>query len=136
MTEIRYTKERLRSNSRMGIFFVTIGIIFVLLSFITSGWKENSLATIGIGQIGAGVFMVIIYYFENRKQYLTLKNGELIKNSLFSKKIKLDEIKSIKEFAGDLKLITQNTEFIIDTQIVEPNSLEELKNELKKYNLN
>ncbi|REE25711.1 hypothetical protein DFQ09_102302 [Winogradskyella pacifica] len=135
MTKIRYTKERLRSNSRMGIFFVAIGIILVLLSFITSEWKEISLASIGIGQIGAGIFMFLIYYFENRKQYLTLKNGELIKNTLFPKKLKLAEIKSIKEFAGDLKLITQNTEFIIDTQIVEPNSLEELKNELKNYNL-
>ena len=135
MTKIRYTKERLRSNSRMGIFFVSIGIILVLLSFIISEWKEISLASIGIGQIGAGIFMFIIYYFENRKQYLTLKNGELIKNSLFPKKIKLAEIKFIKEFAGDLKLITQNTKFIIDTQIVEPNSLEELKNELKNYNL-
>ncbi|WP_405569819.1 hypothetical protein [Winogradskyella sp. Asnod2-B02-A] len=135
MTKIRYTKERLRSNSKMGIFFVVIGIILVLLSFITSEWKEISLASIGIGQIGAGIFMFIIYYFENRKQYLTLKNGELIKNSLFPKKIQLSEIKSIKEFAGDLKLITQNTEFIIDTQIIEPNSLEELKNELKNYNL-
>lgn len=135
MTKIRYTKERLRSNSRMGISFLAIGIILVLLSFITSEWKEISLASIGIGQIGAGFFMFIIYYFENRKQYLTLKSGELIKNTLFPKKIKLSEIKSIRAFAGDLKLITQKTEFIIDTQIIEPNSLAELKNELKNYNL-
>ncbi len=60
---------------------------FVLLSFMTSVWKEISLAFIGIEQIGAGLFMFIIYYFENRKQYLTLKNGELIKNSLFPKKL-------------------------------------------------
>ena len=136
MTKIRYSKDRLRSNSRMGIFFVTIGIILVLLSFITSQWKEISFASIGIGQIGAGIFMFMIYYFENRKQYLSLKNGELIKNGLFPKKIKLAEIKSIKEFAGTLKLVTQKTEFIIDTQIIEPNSLMELKTELKNYNLN
>ena len=135
MTKIRYSKKRLSSNSRMGIFFVTIGVILILLSLIISDWKEISLASIGIGQIGAGIFMYIIYYFENRNQYLTLKNGELIKNTLFPKKIKLAEIMSLKEFAGDLKLITQKTEFIIDTQIVEPNSLVELKNELKNYNL-
>ncbi|TYC09251.1 hypothetical protein ES677_13265 [Bizionia gelidisalsuginis] len=134
MTKIRYSKERLRSNLRMGIFFVTIGIILVLLSFIIK-WKEISLASIGIGQILAGIPMFMIYYFENKKQYLTLKNGELIKNALFPKKIKLKEVKSIREFAGDLKLITEKTEFIIDTQIVEPNSLMELKNELKNYNL-
>lgn len=135
MTKIRYSKERLRSNLRMGIFFVAVGIILVLLSFISSEWREISLTSVGVGQIGAGVFMFLIYCYENRKQYLTLKNGVLIKNSLFPKKIKLDEINTVKEFAGDLKLITQKTEFIIDTQITEPNSLKELKNELKKYNL-
>tara|TARA_B100000795_G_C22399371_1_gene286516 strand:+ start:57 stop:464 length:408 start_codon:yes stop_codon:yes gene_type:complete len=134
MTKIRYSKERLRSNLRMGIFFVTIGIILVLLSSIIK-CKEISLASIGIGQILAGIPMFIIYYFENKKQYLTLKNGELIKNTLFPKKIKLKEVKSIREFAGDLKLITEKNEFIIDTQIVEPNSLLELKNELKNYSL-
>lgn len=119
----------------MGIFFVAIGIFLVLISFITSEWKEISLASIGIGQIAAGISMFIIYYFENRKQYLTLKNGELIKNTLFPKKIKLTEIISIREFAGNLKLITQKTEFIINTQIIEQNSLVELKNELNNYNL-
>jgi membrane associated rhomboid family serine protease len=87
MTKIRYSKERLRGNSRMGIFFLAIGIILVLLSFVIPEWKEISLASIGIGQIGAGILMFMIYYFENRKQYLTLKNGELIKNTLFPKKI-------------------------------------------------
>jgi hypothetical protein len=64
-----------------------------------------------------------------------MENGELIKNTLFPKKIKLYEIKSIREFAGDLKLITEKSEFVIDIQIMEPNSLIELKNELKSYNL-
>jgi len=75
--------------------------------------------------------MFIIYYFENQKQYLTLKNGKLIKNTLIPKKIKLSKIKSIREFAGDLKFIMEKNEFVIDTQIIEPNSLAELKN----YNL-
>ena len=72
---------------------------------------------------------------EIAEQWHPTKNGELIKNTLFPKKIKLKEVKSIREFAGDLKLITEKNEFIIDTQIVEPNSLLELKNELKNYSL-
>jgi hypothetical protein len=135
MTKIRYTKERLRSSLKMGIFFVAIGIILVLLSFVTGDWKDISILSVGVGQIVAGISMFMLYYFENRKQYLTLKNGELIKNTLFPKKIKLTEIKSIREFAGDLKLITEKTEFVIDTQIVETNSLLELKTLLKNYNL-
>lgn len=120
----------------MGIFFIAIGTILVLLSFVTGEWKTISLEAIGVGQFAAGIFMLISYYFENKKQYLTLKNGELIKNTLISKKIKLTEIKSIREFAGHLTLIMEKGEFIIDTQIIEPNSLMQLKNELKNYNLN
>ena len=133
MTKIRYSKERLRINLRMGIFFISIGIILVLLSYLTGEWKEISIKSVGVGQFGAGIFMIILYYFENRKQYLTMENGELTKNTLFPKKIKLNQIKSIREFAGDLKLITDKNEIVIDTQIIDPNSLVDLKNELNKY---
>lgn len=119
----------------MGIFFMSIGIILVLQSFIIGEWKEISIQSIGVGQFGAGIFMIVIYFFEKRKQYLTLKNGTLIKNTVFPKKIKLSEIESIREFAGDLKLISDKNEFVIDTQIIESNSLMELKKELENYNL-
>tara|TARA_R100001369_G_scaffold28376_1_gene51091 strand:- start:50 stop:460 length:411 start_codon:yes stop_codon:yes gene_type:complete len=135
MTKIRYSKERLRSHLTMGVIFVTIGIILVLLSIVIGDWTVVSIQSVGVGQIGAGIFMCIMYYFENKTQYLTLKNGLLIKNTLVPKKIKLSEITSIKESAGDLKLIIEKSEFIIDTQIIAPNSLAELKNELKNYNL-
>jgi hypothetical protein len=54
---------------------------------------------------------------------------------LIPKKIDLIEIKSIREFAGDYKLKTDKGEFVINTQIIEPNSLSELKNELNKLNV-
>lgn len=104
-------------------------------NFFTGEWNDILIQSIGVGQLGAGVFMLIIYLYENKNQYLTLGNGELIKNTLFPEKIKLNEIKSIREFAGDLKLITEKKEFVLDTQIIEPNSLMELKNELKNFNL-
>ena len=119
----------------MGIFFIAIGIILVLLSFVPGEWKETLIQSVGVGQIGTGIFMLILYCFNNRKQYLKLENGALTKNTLFPQKIRLNQIKSIREFAGKLKLITDKNEFVIDTQIIEPNSLVELKNELKNYNL-
>ena len=135
MTKINYSKERLRSNLRMGIVFSAIGTMLVLLSLVTGNWIYISVQSVGIGQIGAGIFMFMIYYFESRKQYLTLKNGELIKNTLFPKKIKLNQIKYIREFAADLTLISEKNKLVIDTQIMDLNSLVELKNELKNYNL-
>lgn len=114
----------------MGILFVTLGVLIVLISFVTGEFKSISLSSLGIGHIGAGIFMLIVHYFENKKQYLTLENGVLIKNTLPPKKIRLTEIKSIREFAGDLKLAPENNKFVINAQIIEPISLAKLKNEL------
>lgn len=135
MIKFKYRKERLRNNLKMGIFFVSIGIILILFSFVIKNTKSISFLSIGVGEILAGISMFIIYYFENKRQYLTLKNEILIKNTLFPKKIKLSEIKTIREFANNLKLITHNTEFIINTQIIEPNSLKALKAILENHNL-
>ena len=66
---------------------------------------------------------------------MTIKNGILTKNSLIPKKIKLNEIKRIKKFAGDYKLKTNGSEFVIDTQIIDPSSLAELNAELEKLNV-
>lgn len=135
MKKIRYSKERLRNNYRLGIFFVLIGIVLILLSLITGDWKNISLKSVGVGQILAGIPMFILYYFEKKKQYLTIDDGVIVKNTLIPKRIKLSEINSIREFAGDLKLITNKSEFVIDTQIIESDSLIDLKNELKKHHL-
>ncbi|WP_127844742.1 hypothetical protein [Psychroflexus aestuariivivens] len=135
MTKIHYSKARLKINLRVAIVLISLGIILVSLSLIIGNWKNISLDAIGFGQIGGGLFMLLVYYFEKNKQYLSLNKGELIKNTLFPKKIKLKEIVSIKEFAGDLKLISAKNEFVIDTQIIETNSLLKLKGELENYNL-
>ena len=133
MIKIRYSKEILRSNLRTGKFFLLFGVVLVLISFLIGKWRIVSIESIGIGQIAAGFFMLILYFFKNKNQYLTLKNGELLKNGLLPKKIKLNEISEIKEFAGDIKVYAEKKQLIIDTQIIDPNSLELLRRELKNY---
>lgn len=119
----------------MGLCFLVIGITLFILSFFIPEMKYISLASTGFGLLGGGFFMLLIYAFENKKQYLTLKDEVLIKNNLIPLKVKLSEIKSIREFAGDMKLKTEKFEFVIDTQIIEPASLAFLKNELMKLDL-
>lgn len=137
MKKIKYTEGRLKNNLRMGLFFIAIGIASFLLPYIiNTGRFEFLFKAVGIGEIAGGIFTLILYYFENKNQYLTLKNGELIKHTLIPKRVNLAEVKSIKEFAGDIKLIMDGKVFIIDTQVIEPGSLLELRNELKQYNLN
>ncbi|WP_447112834.1 hypothetical protein [Psychroserpens sp. BH13MA-6] len=133
MIKITYSKDRLNSNYKMGIIFIALGMVLVFLSFSISERNELPLFSIGIGQIAAGIFMFVRYYTKHRTQYLTLKNGELTKNTLFPKTINLAEIISIKEFAGNLKLRTEKTELTIDTQIIEQRSLIALKTELNNY---
>lgn len=130
MKKIKYTEKRLRNNLRMGLFFIAIGITSFLLTYLINvGGFEFLFKAVGIGEIAGGIFTLILYYFENKNQYLTLKNGELIKHTLIPKRVNLAKVKSIKEFAGDIKLIMDGKEFIIDTQVIEPGSLLELRNE-------
>lgn len=72
MTTIKYSKERLRNNLRMSMFFFTMGTILLALSFITPVWKEISITAVGIGQMLTAIPMLILYLFENKKQYLTI----------------------------------------------------------------
>ena len=135
MITIRYAKERLTNNLRLGLFFFGTGLLLLVVELLVTG-ADNSMSVIGTGQIFGGTTLLGIYYFEYKKQYLTLRNGVLTKHTLFPKHIHLTQLKSIKEFAGDLKLITSKQEFIVNTQIVDPISLVELKNELQRYDLN
>ena len=51
---------------------------------------------------------------------------------LFGKKLYLMEIKSIKKFAGDYILKSDTKELTINTQMIDPNSMAMLNNELEK----
>lgn len=133
--KINYSKERLNSNYKLGLYFVIAGTIMTIAFTIFSESNEFQLDSAGIGLIGAGIFSLIIYYYEKKKQYLTIKDGILTKNTLIPKNINLNEINRIKRFAGDYKLRTNKAEFIIDTQIIDPNSLTELNAELEKLNV-
>ena len=134
MKKIKYSKERLKGNLRMGLFFIIMGI---LLHFIPNVFENSEIKTssVGVGQIGSGIFILIVYYFENKNQYLTLNNGTLTRNTIIPSKIKLSEIKSIRHYAGVLKLFTDQKEFDITIKNIEPNSYAELKKELKKLDV-
>ncbi len=132
--KIKYSKERLNSNYKLGLYFVIAGTVITVAFAIFSESNEFQLDSPGIGLIGAGIFSLIIYYYKKKKQYLTITDGVLTKNTLIPKNINLNEINRIKRFAGDYKLRTNKAELIIDTQIIDPNSLTELNAELEKVN--
>jgi len=136
MKKIKYTEKRLRINFRIGLIFIALGIIFFLVPYVVGvGKYEFLFKAVGIGEIAGGIFGLVIYYYESKNQYLTIKNGELIKHTLIPKRVNLADVKSVKEFAGDIRLIMDEKEFIIDTNLIEPSSLLELRSELVSYRL-
>lgn len=133
MKKFKYSKEKSKRSLKMGGIIITIGIFFVLLHQITGELKNISFRSLGVFQMIFGITVLLLNRYENKKQYLTLTNEELINNSLFGKKIELSEITSIKEFGKDLILKTAKGEFVINTEIMDEESLLELKEELEKY---
>lgn len=85
----------------------------------------------GIGLIAGSLFTIGVYFFEKQKQYLTIKNGMLIKSRLFPKKIELDQVIQIKKFAGVYILLSEKDKLTIDTQILAWEDLVLLERELK-----
>ena len=78
---------------------------------------------------------IAMYTYENINQYLSIDNGEIKLNQPFGKKISLNEIRSIKRFAGDYILKTEKEEMTINTQIIEPKSLNQLNEELERLSV-
>lgn len=133
MKKFKYSKEKSKRSLKMGWIIIAIGIFFVLLHQVTGELKNISFRALGVFQMIFGITVLLLNRYENKKQYLTLTDEELINNSLFGKKIELSEITTIKEFGKDLILKTAKGEFVINTEIMDEESLIELRKELEKY---
>ena len=124
--KIRYPKKRLKVNLILGIVWLVFGI----LAFTFDGANLFNLGYLTFGLIYLG-----LYLFENSKQYLSIENGVITKNTLRPKSIKLNEINHIKDFAGDYVLKTEHEELSINKSYIEKNSLLELETILESLNL-
>ena len=97
-------------------------IILIIASLITGefeNWSDSSLLVIGT----VYTFISAYNYFN---QYLTIEEGSIRNNSVFSKKMLLSDVKVFKKFAGEYILKTSSKELRIDTSLIEPESLVKL----------
>lgn len=130
--KIKFTRQILKGQLNSGFLLVGLGILLIIAHLIFGDFKQISLKSLGVGQIGAGIFMILFYFKQKTKQYLTIKDGKLVKHSFIPKKIKLEDIQSIQQFAGDYIIKGNNKEIVIDTSAIAPESLLTLRNELQK----
>jgi hypothetical protein len=124
--KINYSKKHVNG-------YLIGGIIYLALAIFLVYYGADSLNYIWF--LFAAIY-VAIHFYQKREKYLTIENGVLKVNWPFGKKIKLSEVKQIKVYAGKYILKTKESKLKINTQIISPNSLEDLKNELDKLNLN
>lgn len=113
--------------------YLIFGIILLILG--TTAIILDSGNIFKYGYTFIGILFLGSYLFENSKQYLSIENGTISKNHLVPKTIKLNEIMSIKKFAGDYILKTKTTELTISTELIEKSSLAKLDAVLENLNL-
>ncbi len=125
--KIRYKKKRL-------LFNLAIGVAWLILGILGNNLKET-VRWMDYGFVFISFLFIATYLYESTQQYITIKNGFIQINQLFGKKMKLDEIKSIRKFAGDYILETDTSKLTINTNLIEEESLSNLDSVLSELNV-
>ncbi|WGH76399.1 hypothetical protein P8625_04355 [Tenacibaculum tangerinum] len=120
-----------RERQTIGLFF---GIVWIIMGLLKIFVPEKFEWTNTWFLILAIIFIYGLFY-RKKKQYLTLENGVISKNSLFHKPLKVSEIKRIEKKAKKYILKTDLRKFTIDTKIIAEESLSKLNTELNKLNV-
>lgn len=117
---------------------MNINLIFGLIWFV---WffvgilSKDVLTGIDYGWIFISAMYLIRYYHQRQKKYITIADGVIKDNDWFGKKLLISEIVQVKEFAGNYIIKTDKKELVINTDILDPKSLPDLIEELKKFNV-
>lgn len=125
--KIRYKKKQVNLNLFLGIIWLANGIIQTVIN-------ENSYWFDYIWFLLSG-FYLVIYFYQKKEKYLTIENGIIKQNWPFGKKINLNEIQRIRHFAGEYILNSELQKMKINIDLIEKDSLSDLKTELKKLNV-
>ena len=123
--KILYSKKRRKYDLFYTIFCLLIGILSLFFS------ETNHKFLYLYMPLG----LISLYRYIKVKYYLIIEKDVLKQNYIFGKKIDLSEIKSIKHFDGEYILRTDTGKMKIDTGSIEKSSLAELKDELKKLDV-
>ena len=125
--KIGYKKRHLNVNLIFGLFWL-------LWFFIGVFGKEEPNWT-DYGWIVISLMYLGMYFYQKNYNYLTIENRFIKQNWPFGKKMNLNEIKGIKHFAGEYILKSELKKMKINIQLINEESLLELKTELKKLDV-
>lgn len=119
-------------NQQMN-YLLILGIIWFLFCLVRYFIGEMNWITYSWVFVSVNYFA--IYLYQRKYKYVVIENGVLTLNGPLGKNIILAEIKQIKTFAGKYIIKTDKKKLIINTQVIDPNSISELNNELRKLDV-
>ncbi len=122
--KIEFKKTHLKFNLIFGIVWLVLGILNIAF--------EEEIRWNDYGYLLISILYMALYFYQRQNNAITIERGVIKMGGLFGKKLNLTEIKSIKKFAGDYILKTDNKELTINTQMIDSNSLTDLNTELEK----
>jgi len=128
--KIKFNKKKLLPNLIIGIVWSLLAVFGMLENDNRLGWSNIINLIIGIIYLGG-------YLYNLKNQYLTIENGMIWKSEYYKpkKRLNLKDINWIKKFAGDYTLKTEGKELIINTSLINKDSLVKLNTILSSLNL-
>ena len=125
--KIRYKKRQINLNLFLGLIWLANGIVQTVRN-------ESADFSDYFWFLLSGLYL-IIYCYQKKEKYLTIEIGIIKKNWPFGRKMSLNEIKRIKHFSGEYILKSELKNMKININLIDEESLSELKTELKKLNV-
>jgi hypothetical protein len=128
MTTINYKNKIIIPNLIFSMFWLMIGLVSIFLGDEHTAWWE-------ILYLVTSILYLFNYFYMKRKQYLFIKSGWLHKSGLLSEKINMSEITHIKKSSGEYRLISKSKQLLINTKLINNESLDELHSILDELDI-
>jgi len=117
----------LRWKFIFGLFWLILGIISI---------TNNSENYFNYGYLIVSLLYFGDYIIKSNNQYLTIDSETMTMNSLYPKKVNLNDLILIKKSKKNYILKTEISELTINTSLIEKNSLKDLRAILKNLKVN
>ena len=119
-------KKQFYYNLVLGSFWVVFGLIGIFME--DTRWNDYAFLSIGI-------LYLVLSFFNTRTHHLIITEEHIKQDYLFGKSIKVKDIKSITEFAGDISIKTDSKTFTIHKQTFESEVFSSIKQEVERLKL-
>ena len=123
MRKIYYNQKQMHRALAVGLLTVIVGIAAHLYS-------DNYILT---GIIGLGISYIAFFFYQKFTLYVVITANYVIVDGFFKKKMRLEDIIEIKYFAGDYIIKNRNKQVVIDTNLIDKESLPLLKQFVEEF---